>query len=63
MFETLDSFTLFYFVSVALIVLAIVFEDKLIALVEKHEAKKHAKKKTTIKEVRRNENRGAAKSA
>ena len=62
MFATLESFSIFYFICLALIILAIVFEDKLTAFVVKHE-KKHAKKKTTIKEVRRNENRGAEKCA
>lgn len=39
MFASLESFSLFFFVSLALIVLLIVYEDKIIALVEKHETK------------------------
>lgn len=62
MFATLESFSMFYFTCLALVILGIVFEDQLIALEKKHKAK-HAKKKTTIKEVHRNEDTRTAKSA
>lgn len=44
MFASLESFSLFFFISLALIVLGIVFEDKLIALEEKRIEKKTQKK-------------------
>lgn len=62
MFVNLESFSIFYFTCLVLVILGIVFEDQLIALEKKHEAK-HTKKKTTIKEVHRNEDTRTAKSA
>lgn len=62
MFETLGSFSLFFWSVAGLLLLGIVFEEKFIALEDKLDAKRE-KKKTTIKEVRTHENRGAAKSA
>ena len=59
MFETLGSFSLFFWSVGGLLLLGIVFEEKFIALEDKLDAKR-AKKKTTIKEVRNHENRGAA---
>ena len=44
MFASLGSFSVFFFTCLALIVLGIVFEDKLIAIVEKHDAKKNRRK-------------------
>lgn len=44
MFASLESFSLFFFIGVALISLAILFEDKLIALEEKRIEKKTQKK-------------------
>lgn len=40
MFANLESFSIFFFTCVALIVLAVAFEDKLIDLEKKHDAKK-----------------------
>ena len=40
MFANLESFSIFFFACLALIVIAIAFEDKLIALEKKHDAKK-----------------------
>lgn len=62
MFVNLESFSIFYFTCLVLVILGIVFEDQLIALEKKHTAK-HAKKKATIKEVHKNEDRRTAKSA
>ena len=45
MFANLESFSIFFFTCLSLIVLAIVFEDKLIALEIKREKKKEAARK------------------
>lgn len=45
MFETLSGFTAFYFSLAAIIILMLVFEDKLIALEEKHDRKRKNKRK------------------
>lgn len=47
MFASLESFSVFFFVSLALIVLGIAFEDKLIAIEKKHDAKKNKRKEIT----------------
>ena len=44
MFSSLESFSIFFFVCLGLIVSAIVFEDKLIALEEKRIAKRREKR-------------------
>lgn len=44
MFANLESFSIFFFTCLALIVLAIAFEDKLIAIEKKHDRKKAAKR-------------------
>ncbi len=50
MFASLESFSIFFFVSLALIVLAIIFEEKLIAL-EKRIDKKIASKKAAKRQA------------
>ena len=45
MFANLESFSIFFFTCLSLIVLAIIFEDKLIALETKREKKKEAARK------------------
>lgn len=45
MFETLGDFSAFYWSLAAFITLAFVFEDKLIAFEEKHDAQKAARRK------------------
>lgn len=62
MFETLGSFSLFFWSVGGLLLLGIVFEEKFIALEDKIDAKR-AKKKTTIKAVQKTEDRRTAKSA
>lgn len=59
MFETLGSFSLFFWSVAGLLLLGVVFEEKFIALEDKINAKR-AKKKTTIKEVHTHEDRSAA---
>lgn len=49
MFANLESFSIFFFTCLSLIVLAIVFEDKLIALEEKRE-KRSAARRTAKKQ-------------
>ncbi len=44
MFATLESFSIFFFTCLSLIVLAIVFEDKLISLEAKREKKAAARR-------------------
>ncbi len=44
MFATLESFSIFFFTCLALLVLAIVFEEKLIALEAKREKKAAARR-------------------
>ncbi len=44
MFANLESFSIFFFISLAFIVLAIVFEDKLVALEKKYDKKRAAKR-------------------
>ncbi len=44
MFANLESFSIFFFTCLALIILAIAFEDKLTALEKKHNRKKAAKR-------------------
>ena len=44
MFANLESFSIFFFVSLAFIVIAIAFEDKLIALEKKHDKKSAARR-------------------
>lgn len=44
MFANLESFSIFFFACLALIVLAIAFEDKLVALEKKSEAKRRRAK-------------------
>lgn len=70
MFDTLASFSTVYFILSAILFLLILFEKYLIVFEDNARAAKAARKQKqahaknrTIKEVRRNENRGAAKSA
>lgn len=44
MFASLESFSVFFFSCVALIVLAIIFEEKLTAIVEKFDKRKENRK-------------------
>ena len=44
MFASLESFSVFFFTCLALVVLGIAFEDKLIAIEERYDAKKKQKK-------------------
>lgn len=46
MFASLESFNLFFFPCLALIVLGVIFEDKLIAFEDKQRAKRNRKKDT-----------------
>lgn len=56
MFASLESFSIFFFVSLALIVLAIVFEEKLIALEKRIDkriaSKKAAKRQAEIRKIK-----------
>ena len=70
MFDTLASFSTVYFILAAILFLLVLFEKHLIAFEDNARAARSARKQKqahtknkTIKEVRRNENRSAAKSA
>lgn len=56
MFASLESFSIFFFVSLALIVLAIIFEEKLIAVEKRIDkriaAKKAAKRQAEIRKIK-----------
>lgn len=56
MFATLESFSVFFFTSLALIILGIIFEDKFIALEKRIDKKiaqkKAAKRKAEIRKIR-----------
>lgn len=56
MFASLESFSIFFFVSLALIVLAIVFEEQLIALEKRIDkriaSKKAAKRQAEIRKIK-----------
>ena len=61
MFATLESFSIFFFTCLALIVLGIVFEEKLISLEKRIDKKiaqkKAAKRKAEIKKLRTQQSR------
>lgn len=67
MFDTLANFSTVYFILAAILFLLILFEKHLIEIENSIKAARKQKQahttNRTIKEVRRNENRGAAKSA
>lgn len=44
MFASIESFTLFFSISIAVIILLIVFEDKLTAIEKRYDAKKKQKR-------------------
>lgn len=52
MFANLESFSIFFFVSLAFIILAIAFEDKLVAIEKKHLRKKAKKRNTSRMEAK-----------
>lgn len=51
MFANLESFSIFFFASLAFIILAIAFEDKLVAF-EKKQMRKKAKKRNAARSVK-----------
>lgn len=70
MFDTLANFSIFFFVLSAILLLLVIFEkqclefeDKLDAAILARKQKQAQAKNKTAKEVRRHEDRGAAKSA
>ncbi len=56
MFANLESFSIFFFMSLAIIILAIAFEDKLVALEKKHLRKK-AKRRNAARSVKNTDNK------
>ncbi len=61
MFATLESFSIFFFTCLALVVLGIIFEEKLVAIEKKIDKKiaqkKVAKRKNEIKKLRTQQSR------
>ena len=56
MFATLESFSIFFFIGLALIILGVIFEEKLIAVENKIakniRRKKYAKKQAAVKKLK-----------